>query len=168
MNNIQKNINPIISKSQFQRLHLLINVVIWLNILSLPIVVLTWYKIQQKQIEIQQFVCEVIEAQEDASLLSTTQTLGKQLFTQNCIACHTKTDEILVGPGLKGISQRHNEEWIVQWVQNPQKVLKKGDKYANTLYEQYNRADMVPFPHLTTEDIKVIIAYIELYEGAIF
>ncbi len=53
--------------------------------------VLTWYKIQQKQIEIQQFVCEVIEAQEDASLLSTTQTLGKQLFTQNCIACHTKT-----------------------------------------------------------------------------
>ena len=45
---------------------------------------------------------------------------GESLFKNNCAACHNTSDEVLVGPGLKGISERRPIEWIVKWVHNPQ------------------------------------------------
>lgn len=55
-------------------------------------------------------------------------------------------DEALVGPGLKGISERRPIEWIVSWVHNPQAMIASGDKYANDLYNKFNKAAMTPIP----------------------
>ena len=67
---------------------------------------------------------------------------GETLFKNNCAACHASTDEVLVGPGLKGVSERRPIEWIVKWVHNPQAVIASGDKYANDLYNKFNKAAM--------------------------
>jgi len=69
---------------------------------------------------------------------------GESLFKNNCAACHNTSDEVLVGPGLKGITERRPIEWIVNWVHNPQAVIASGDKYANELYNKFNKAAMTP------------------------
>ena len=106
-------------------------------------------------------------------LLATTTAMfaqdaaeGETLFKNNCAACHASTDEILVGPGLKGISERRPIEWIVKWVHNPQAVIASGDKYANDLYNKFNKAAMTPYPNFSETQIKGIIAYIDASNAA--
>ena len=91
---------------------------------------------------------------------------GETLFKNNCAACHAASDEVLVGPGLKGISERRPIEWIVKWVHNPQAVIASGDKYANDLYNKFNKAAMTPYPNFSEAQIKGIIAYIDASNAA--
>jgi mono/diheme cytochrome c family protein len=91
---------------------------------------------------------------------------GETLFKNNCAACHASTDEVLVGPGLKGVSERRPIEWIVKWVHNPQAVIASGDKYANDLYNKFNKAAMTPYPNFSEAQIKGIIAYIDASNAA--
>ncbi|MBP6386535.1 MAG: c-type cytochrome [Pseudarcicella sp.] len=91
---------------------------------------------------------------------------GKDIFTNNCGACHNTSDEALVGPGLKGITQRRPLDWIVKWVHNPQAVIASGDKYANDLYNKYNKAQMTAYPNYTEAQIKDVIAYIDAQNAA--
>jgi mono/diheme cytochrome c family protein len=91
---------------------------------------------------------------------------GETLFKNNCAACHASTDEVLVGPGLKGISERRPIEWIIKWVHNPQAVIASGDKYGNDLYNKYNKAAMTPYPNFTDDQIKGIVAYIDASNAA--
>jgi mono/diheme cytochrome c family protein len=86
---------------------------------------------------------------------------GETLFKNNCAACHNTSDEVLVGPGLKGIGERRPMEWIVKWVHNPQAVIASGDKYANDLYNKFNKAAMTPYPNFTDDQIKNIVAYVD-------
>ena len=105
-------------------------------------------------------------------IAATTATLaqdaaeGETLFKNNCAACHASTDEVLVGPGLKGVSERRPIEWIVKWVHNPQAVIASGDKYANDLYNKFNKAAMTPYPNFSEAQIKGIIAYIDASNAA--
>ena len=91
---------------------------------------------------------------------------GETLFKNNCAACHSSTDEVLVGPGLKGVGERRPIEWIVKWVHNPQAVIASGDKYANDLYNKFNKAAMTPYPNFSEAQIKGIIAYIDASNAA--
>ena len=91
---------------------------------------------------------------------------GETLFKNNCAACHNTSDETLVGPGLKGITERRPIEWIVKWVHNPQAVIASGDKYANDLYNKFNKAAMTPYPNFSEAQIKGIIAYIDAANAA--
>jgi len=91
---------------------------------------------------------------------------GESLFKNNCAACHNTSDEVLVGPGLKGITERRPIEWIVKWVHNPQAVIASGDKYANELYNKFNKAAMTPYPNFSEAQIKGIVAYIDASNAA--
>jgi len=91
---------------------------------------------------------------------------GESLFKNNCAACHNTSDEVLVGPGLKGISERRPIDWIVKWVHNPQAVIASGDKYANELYNKFNKAAMTPYPNFSEAQIKGIVAYIDAANAA--
>ncbi|MDZ7900800.1 MAG: cytochrome c3 family protein [Arcicella sp.] len=86
---------------------------------------------------------------------------GEQIYKNNCSTCHAVTDEVVVGPGLKGISQRRPIDWIVKWVHNPQAVIASGDKYAVDLYNKYNKAQMTAYPGYSEGQIKSVIAYID-------
>lgn len=90
---------------------------------------------------------------------------GEELFENNCAYCHAVTEEIVVGPGLKGIRKRRNWKWIVKFTQNSQKFIKT-NREARKLYVQFNKTEMTSFEHLTEADIKAIFDYCEGINGS--
>ena len=92
---------------------------------------------------------------------------GEQIYKNNCSTCHAVTDEVIVGPGLKGILQRRTIDWIVPWVKNPQAVIASGDKYAVDLYNKYNKAQMTAYPNYSAAQITSVIAYIDAQAVAV-
>lgn len=89
---------------------------------------------------------------------------GKQLFNQNCAACHA-LDRKMTGPALANVETRLaddaglDREWLYAWVKNSPGVIASGDAYANKIYAEYNQAAMTPFPTLSDQDIDDILAY---------
>jgi len=88
---------------------------------------------------------------------------GETLFKQNCASCH-KVQSQLIGPALKGITERRDEAWIIKWVKNSGQVIKSGDKYAVELFAKFNQSVMPP-QNVTDDEIKSIIAYIKAEES---
>lgn len=50
---------------------------------------------------------------------------AKPIFAAKCSACHKLTDEKLVGPGWKGVTDRHTPEWIMNFITNTEVMLDK-------------------------------------------
>ncbi len=154
------------NKKQIINIVSLLRWCIVLTTLAVLFVGISFYELHKNDnLESQQLYCAVIDYSskqyDDLTIMTPIQLYGKELFDKNCISCHSSRDEMVVGPGLQGITQRRSEEWILKWVQNPQKVLESGDKYANDLYVKFNKASMTPFPGLSKEDISAILVYIE-------
>lgn len=82
---------------------------------------------------------------------------GEQLFQTHCNACHTVGGGRRVGPDLKGVSERHSEEWLIKFVQSSQTVIKSGDPAANKLFDEYKV--QMPDQPLTAAEVKSVIAY---------
>lgn len=82
---------------------------------------------------------------------------GKEVFKQNCSACHSIGKGKLVGPDLEGIHTKRTEEWILSFVKNAQAFGEK-DADAKTLITEYG----YPMPNQNVNDaeIKAIISYI--------
>ncbi|MDJ1500743.1 cytochrome c3 family protein [Xanthocytophaga agilis] len=87
---------------------------------------------------------------------------GEALFKNNCAACHAASDEVVVGPGLKGVMTRvPNKDWVYKWVKNSSAVIASGDAYGNQIFNKYNKLQMQSFPDLQNADIDNILAYVE-------
>jgi mono/diheme cytochrome c family protein len=90
---------------------------------------------------------------------------GKAIFQQNCASCHN-VHKKLTGPALKGVEDRWPDKKLLhQWIHNSASVLASGDKYANDLFNEYNKTAMTAFPALSNEEIDDILAYVNV-EGA--
>lgn len=85
---------------------------------------------------------------------------GAALFKANCAQCHSTGTNKIIGPGLKDIHSRRNEEWLIKWTKNSQAMIKSGDAYAVKLYADYNQTAMPSFA-LADEEIKAIFAYVK-------
>lgn len=89
---------------------------------------------------------------------------GEKLFKANCTACHA-LDKQVVGPALKGVVARLDTEqglgkdWLHKWIKNNKELRASGDKYANEVFEKFNKTEMQVFPNLTDKDIDDILAY---------
>ncbi len=55
-------------------------------------------------------------------------TSGDKIYEVKCAGCHKLTDERLVGPGWKGVTQRHKPEWIMNFVTNTDEMITKDPK----------------------------------------
>jgi cytochrome c2 len=84
---------------------------------------------------------------------------GRTLFKSNCSRCHYATEQRMIGPGLKGVMSRINEEQLISWVHDPAKTKKK-DPYFEKLYDKFNGQTMPAFPMLEKEEILSIIKYV--------
>ena len=60
---------------------------------------------------------------------------GKGIYELKCQACHKLTDERLVGPGWKGVTQRREPHWVINMITNVEMMLEK-DPEAQKLLEQ--------------------------------
>ena len=101
------------------------------------------------------------------SLFSYSQNieLGESLFKANCASCHYlgPEEKKLIGPGLDNeIFEEHSIDWLYKWIRNSAELIESGDKVANELYEEYNKAVMTAFPHFSDEDIDNILEYIKI------
>jgi cytochrome c2 len=63
-----------------------------------------------------------------ANLDPTMAAAGEKVYNVKCASCHKTTDEKLVGPGWKGVTQRHKPEWIMNFVTNTDEMIDKDPK----------------------------------------
>lgn len=77
-----------------------------------------------------------------------------------CAACHSLGTNRLIGPGLEGVTERLEQDWLIRFIRNSQEVIESGDEYAVQLFEEYNRIPMPP-NDLTDEQIIDLLLYIE-------
>ena len=50
---------------------------------------------------------------------------GKEVSGVKCASCHKTTDEKLVGPGWKGVTERRTPQWIMNFITNPDPMIDK-------------------------------------------
>lgn len=82
---------------------------------------------------------------------------GEKIFQEKaCMSCHTIGGGKLVGPDLKGVTERRKEDWLRKWLKNPDAMLQT-DPIAKEMLKQY----LVPMPNqgLTDADIDALIAH---------
>ena len=97
-------------------------------------------------------------------LLAATIASGQetaQFFRQNCASCHTIGGGPLVGPDLKGVTERQNRDWLVNFIQNPTDVLNSGDAYAMKLQQAAKGAVMQAIPGMTRDRADALLQLID-------
>jgi cytochrome c551/c552 len=90
-----------------------------------------------------------------------SQNVGQGIFQKHCAVCHSIGDEKILGPGLKGVTERLEQDWLISFIKNSTKVIKSGDEYAVKLYKDYNNVQMPAMENLSDEEIIEILKYIE-------
>jgi cytochrome c2 len=89
---------------------------------------------------------------------------GETLFKTNCTACHA-LDKQVVGPALGGVVDRLKKEqnlgvdWFQKWIKDNKAFRATGDKYANEVFNKFNKVEMQVFPNLSEQDIADILEY---------
>jgi len=65
----------------------------------------------------------------DQNMIAT----GQKIYDLKCASCHKLTDEKLVGPGWKGVTDRRTPEWIMNFVTNTEEMIEKDTAVMNLL-----------------------------------
>lgn len=84
------------------------------------------------------------------------------IFEAKCMACHKLTEEKLVGPGWKGVTDRHSPEWIMNFITNTEVMLDK-DQAAQA--EVVNCLVRMPNQDLTDEQARQMLEYMRQIDG---
>lgn len=90
---------------------------------------------------------------------------GKSIFNANCTACH-KLDQKVIGPALRGVTDRREVEWAKNFILNSQKVIQSGDPVATALFAEFNNIVMPAMPFLSEDDLNSLLSYIEYGDKA--
>jgi copper(I)-binding protein/cytochrome oxidase Cu insertion factor (SCO1/SenC/PrrC family) len=88
---------------------------------------------------------------------------GENLFRTRCMSCHTldgTLDSKAIGPDLLAVTLNRDRQWLVDWLRNPEKMIKAGDPIAVNLYNRYNKI-LMPDMNLGKADIADILEYLE-------
>ncbi|TAI47057.1 c-type cytochrome [Flagellimonas allohymeniacidonis] len=129
------------------------------NVLGLSLLLFSTSFYAQEEAAATEVVAEEASASGDGDPVK-----GKQLFNQNCAACHALNRK-MTGPALANVETRLAEdegldrEWLYTWIKNSAGMIASGDSYANKIYAEYNQAAMTAFPTLSNQDIDDILAY---------
>lgn len=89
-------------------------------------------------------------------------TSGKSVYDLKCSSCHKLTDEKLVGPGWKGVSTKHQPEWIMNFITNPDVMIDKDPQLQAQLELCLVR---MPNQNLTDDDARHIVEFMRQNDG---
>ena len=81
---------------------------------------------------------------------------GYLIYKAKCFACHKLTEEKLVGPGWKGISNKRAPEWVMNFITNTNLMLDK-DLVAQQLMVVC--VARMPNQNLTNEDARKMLEF---------
>lgn len=87
---------------------------------------------------------------------------GKKVYEVKCGSCHKLSDERLVGPGWKGISQRRIADWVMNFVTNTETMIDKDPEVQAQLEICLVR---MPNQNLTDEDARSIYEFMRKNDG---
>lgn len=85
---------------------------------------------------------------------------GKSVFNANCKTCH-KLDQKMIGPALRGVTDRQSAEWAKSFIKNSSAVIASGDEYATALFAEFNNTVMPAHGFLSDDDLNNLLSYIE-------
>ena len=81
---------------------------------------------------------------------------GQEIYDLKCSACHKLTDQRLVGPGFRGVTERRKPEWILNMVTNVDVMLEKDEAAQELLKECLVR---MPNQNLSAEDARSMLEF---------
>ncbi len=89
---------------------------------------------------------------------------GKDLFIQNCAACHNKNmKDNLTGPALGGVENRWSKfprKDLYNYIRHSQAMTKAKHPRAHQLWKEWKPAIMNDFSPLTDQEIENLLYYI--------
>jgi mono/diheme cytochrome c family protein len=80
-------------------------------------------------------------------------------FARKCSSCHTYGRGVLVGPDLKGATDRHSRDWLTAWISSSETVIRSGDPAAVALFAKFKQQRM-PDQGLSREELSALIDYL--------
>jgi len=92
------------------------------------------------------------------------QEAGKAAFDEICTACHSPGIERVVGPGLAGVADRRDRNWLVRKIMEPDRLLADGDSISRGLVEEHGMA--MPNLGLSRSRADAIVAYLAVLDPA--
>ncbi|MBC8882598.1 MULTISPECIES: c-type cytochrome [Flavobacterium] len=87
---------------------------------------------------------------------------GEKVAGVKCMSCHKLTDERLVGPGWKGVTERRTPEWIMNFSTNPDPMIDKDPELQAQLELCLVR---MPNQALTDDEARHILEYMRQNDG---
>jgi len=87
---------------------------------------------------------------------------GKAIYDLKCQSCHKLTDERVVGPGWKGVTQRREPHWIMNMITNVDMMLET-DPEAQKLLEQC--LVRMPNQNISKEQSRQILEFMRSNDG---
>lgn len=88
---------------------------------------------------------------------------GKAISETKCFSCHKTNDEKLVGPGWKGVTERHTPYWIMNFITNPDPMIDKDPKVQAMLELCLVR---MPNQNLQEEEARDLVEFMRQNDGA--
>ncbi len=86
-------------------------------------------------------------------------------FQQNCTSCHTIGGGRLTGPDLKGVFERAERDWLVNFVLDPKAVIDSGDPYAQEIWNEARGVYMTTIPGMDAGQAGRLLDLIEYESG---
>jgi len=87
---------------------------------------------------------------------------GNAIYSVKCQSCHRLTEERLVGPGWKGVTQRRQPTWIFNMITNVEMMLET-DPEAQKLLEQC--LVRMPNQDVTSDEARQLIEFMRKNDG---
>jgi hypothetical protein len=87
---------------------------------------------------------------------------GKNIYDLKCQSCHKLSDERIVGPGWKGVTQRREPHWIMNMITNVDMMLEK-DPVAQQLLEQC--LVRMPNQNISRDESRQILEFMRSNDG---
>jgi mono/diheme cytochrome c family protein len=82
-------------------------------------------------------------------------------FGDNCAPCHTIGGGDQGGPDLKWVTQRHERQWLIRFVLDPEAMVASGDTRAVDMVKHWDGAVMPATPDLTPQLAEAILRFID-------
>ena len=88
---------------------------------------------------------------------------GKKIAEVKCTSCHKPTEEKVVGPGWKGVTQRQTPEWIMNFISNPDPMIDVDPELQKQLELCLVR---MPNQGLADNEAREVLEYMREIDGA--